>query len=86
MPWVLIWLCSVDVPPPPRYLMTVLWCAVCGMVWCDMDCVMQTQASKNLRIVSEDAVRGAVIGGLVEETVTNGTELMEVLRRGEASR
>jgi hypothetical protein len=39
-----------------------------------------------MRIVSEDAVRGAVIGGLVEEVVTNGTELLEVLRRGEASR
>lgn len=44
------------------------------------------QASKNLRIVSEDAVRGAVIGGLTEELVRSPQELLEVLRRGEFNR
>lgn len=43
-------------------------------------------ASKNLRIVSEDAARGAVIGGLVEEVVKTPADFMEVLQRGEASR
>lgn len=43
-------------------------------------------ASKNLRIVSEDAVRGAVIGGLVEEICVTPNDFMEVLHRGEASR
>lgn len=42
--------------------------------------------SKNLRIVSEDAVRGAVIGGLVEEVCLTSNDFMEVLQRGEASR
>lgn len=42
--------------------------------------------SKNLRIVSEDAVRGAVIGGLVEEVCVTPNDFMEVLHRGEASR
>lgn len=41
---------------------------------------------RNLRIVSEDAMRGAVIGGLVEETVKTYEDFMEVLQRGEASR
>ena len=41
---------------------------------------------KNLRIVSEDAARGAVIGGLVEEEVKSSQDFMEVLQRGEASR
>ena len=44
------------------------------------------QSSKNLRIVSEDAVKGAVIGHLTEELVGNPDELMEVLARGESSR
>jgi centromeric protein E len=43
-------------------------------------------SSKNLRIVSEDNVKGAVIAGLVEELVTNPDELLEVLQRGERSR
>jgi centromeric protein E len=43
-------------------------------------------ASKNLRIVSEDAARGAVIGNLVEEVVKTPADFMEVLQRGEASR
>lgn len=43
-------------------------------------------ASKNLRIVSEDAARGAVIGGLIEEVVRTPDDFMEVLQRGEASR
>lgn len=36
--------------------------------------------------MSEDAVKGAVIGGLTEELVGNPDELMEVLARGESSR
>lgn len=41
---------------------------------------------RNMRIVSEDAARGAVIGGLVEEVVKSSADFMEVLLRGEASR
>lgn len=41
--------------------------------------------SKNLKIVSEDAVRGAVIGGLVEEEASTYEQFMEILRRGEQS-
>lgn len=41
---------------------------------------------RNLRIVSEDAAKGAVIGGLVEEVVKTPQDFMEVLQRGEASR
>lgn len=43
-------------------------------------------ASKNLKIVSEDAIRGAVIGGLVEEDASTSEQFMEILRRGEQSR
>ena len=43
-------------------------------------------ASKNLKIVSEDALRGAVIGGLVEEDASTSDQFMEILRRGEQSR
>jgi centromeric protein E len=46
----------------------------------------QSSASKNLKIVSEDAVRGAVIGNLVEESATCPEDFMAILRRGEASR
>lgn len=43
-------------------------------------------ASKNLKIVSEDALRGAVIGGLVEEDAATAEDFMAILQRGEASR
>eukprot|EP01038_Epipyxis_sp_PR26KG_P012022 gene12022-16093_t len=43
-------------------------------------------ASKNLRIVSEDAAKGAVIGGLIEEVVKTPADFMAILQRGEASR
>lgn len=46
----------------------------------------QGPASKNLKIVSEDAVRGAVIGGLVEETAETAEDFMAILQRGEAAR
>lgn len=46
----------------------------------------QGPASKNLKIVSEDAVRGAVIGGLVEEVAVTAEDFMAILQRGEASR
>lgn len=42
--------------------------------------------SKNLKIVSEDVIRGAVIGGLVEEDASTSEQFMEILRRGEQSR
>ena len=42
--------------------------------------------SKNLKIVSEDSVRGAVIGGLVEEVAQTPEDFMEILKRGESSR
>lgn len=45
-----------------------------------------SKASKNLRIVSEDAVKGAVIGGLTEDVVNTPEELLGVLRRGEENR
>jgi hypothetical protein len=41
---------------------------------------------KNLKIVSEDSVRGAVIGGLVEEVAQTSDDFMEILKRGESSR
>lgn len=46
----------------------------------------QGPASKNLKIVSEDAARGAVIGGLVEERAVSSEDFMTILQRGEASR
>eukprot|EP01036_Dinobryon_divergens_P029916 gene29916-39087_t len=42
--------------------------------------------NKNMKIVSEDAVRGAVIGGLVEEVATSAEDFMSILKKGEASR
>jgi centromeric protein E len=42
--------------------------------------------SRNLKITAEDAVRGAVIGNLVEEEVKTPDEFMEVLFKGEANR
>ncbi|RYH05438.1 hypothetical protein EON65_44680 [archaeon] len=46
----------------------------------------QGPSSKNLKIISEDAARGAVIGGLVEEVATTAADFMAILQRGEASR
>lgn len=45
-----------------------------------------SQESKNLRIVSEDSIKGAVIGNLTEVVVDNPLEMLEVLRKGEISR
>jgi hypothetical protein len=42
--------------------------------------------SKNLKIVSEDSVRGAVIGNLVEEIAQTPEDFMAILKRGESSR
>lgn len=42
--------------------------------------------SKNLKIVSEDAARGAVIGGLVDEEAHTPEDFMAILQRGETSR
>jgi len=42
--------------------------------------------SKNLKIVSEDATRGAVIGNLVEEIAQTSQDFNEILKRGESSR
>jgi centromeric protein E len=39
-----------------------------------------------MQIVTDDPVRGAIIRKLTEEVVTNGVELLEVLRRGEHNR
>jgi len=44
------------------------------------------QASKNLRIVSEDSIKGAVIGNLTEVEVDNPVKMLDVLRKGEMSR
>ena len=50
------------------------------------DLLNSGEDSKNLKITSEDAVRGAVIGNLVEEEVKTPDEFMEVLYKGEANR
>lgn len=42
--------------------------------------------SKNLKIVSEDATRGAVIGNLVELPAETSEDFMNILLKGEASR
>lgn len=42
--------------------------------------------SKNLRIISEDNIRGAVIGGLVERECSTPDDFLEQLRLGEANR
>ena len=44
------------------------------------------QGAVNLRILSEDPVKGAVIERLIEELVHTPQELLEVLQRGEANR
>ena len=49
-------------------------------------CVYCTQSSKNLRIVSEDSIKGAVIGNLTEVMVDDPLKMLEVLRKGETSR
>ena len=41
------------------------------------------EGAVNLRIVSEDPVKGAVIERLTEEQVKTPTELLEVLKRGD---
>ncbi len=46
----------------------------------------QGPSSKNLKIISEDAAKGAVIGGLVEEVAKTAEDFMAILQRGEASR
>ena len=38
--------------------------------------------SKNLKIVSEDNIRGAIIGNLQEDVVTTHEDFLEVLRKG----
>ncbi len=50
------------------------------------DLLGEGPASKNLRIVSEDAARGAVIGGVVEEICRTPQDFNDLLKRGEASR
>ena len=44
------------------------------------------QTNRNLKITSEDAARGAVIGNLQEEPVETPDEFMAVLKRGEKNR
>ena len=44
------------------------------------------EGAQNLRILSEDPVKGAVIERLIEEKVETPTELLEVLKRGELQR
>lgn len=39
-----------------------------------------------MRIVSEDSIKGAVIGNLTEVVVDNPLKMLEVLRKGESSR
>ena len=41
---------------------------------------------KNLKIVSDDPVKGAVIAGLSETAVEHATALLEVIRSGESAR
>ncbi len=43
-------------------------------------------SSKNLKIVSEDAAKGAQIGGLVEDKAETAADFMAILARGEANR
>ena len=45
-----------------------------------------SSSTKNLKIVSEDSVRGAVIGNLVEQLAQTPEDFMEILRKGESSR
>jgi centromeric protein E len=46
----------------------------------------QNASSKNLKIVSEDAAKGAVIDNLVEIVARTAEDFMAILQRGEASR
>jgi centromeric protein E len=50
------------------------------------DLLGEGATSKNLRIISEDAARGAVIGGLIEEVCSTPQDFHDLLKRGEASR
>eukprot|EP01032_Pedospumella_encystans_P011986 gene11986-13900_t len=56
------------------------------MILCIRDIMNWGADAKNLKIVSEDSVRGAVIGGLVEEIAQTPEDFMAILKRGEASR
>lgn len=44
------------------------------------------EAGKNLRIVADDPVKGAIIKDLTEEIVTSRAELLGVIERGESNR
>lgn len=46
----------------------------------------QGPSSKNLKILTDDSLRGAVIGGLSELSAGTEDDFMEILTRGEASR
>jgi len=50
------------------------------------DLLGEGPGSKNLRIVSEDSIKGAVIGNLTEVVVEDPLQMLEVLRKGESSR
>lgn len=50
------------------------------------DLLGEGMGSKNLRIVSEDSIKGAVIGNLTEVEVDSPVKMLEVLRKGETSR
>ena len=50
------------------------------------DLLQSGEEGKNLRIVSEDPVKGPVIGGLIEEEVKNKDEFLQVVDKGEGNR
>lgn len=43
-------------------------------------------ANENLRIISDDPIKGAIIDGLTEETVSTRVELLGLIARGEKNR
>ena len=72
--------------PNTRYTLKVSYLEVYNEEINDLLGEVNSANSKNLKIVSEDSVRGAVIGNLTEEIAQSSEDFMEILKRGEASR
>lgn len=50
------------------------------------DLLQTGEEGRNLRIVSDDPIKGPVIGGLTEEEVHSEEDIMSVIQRGEQNR
>lgn len=75
----------IKVHPEHRYSLKVAYLEVYNEEINDL-LGEQESTSKNLKILTDDSVRGAVIGGLLELPAASEEDFMDILMRGEASR